>query len=584
MKDPSRGHTERPEPPPEDRLDSWKEIAAYLRRGPRTVQRWGREQGLPVHRLGHGRQGQVFAYKSELDAWWKSRSSELEREAPAPPRPRRWLIGLAAAVVVLALGAYFFRHRIWRAVPPVEGRVVLAVLPFQNLSGDPEQEYFSDGLTEEMITQLVRVAPERLRVIARTSVMLYKRTGKKADQIARELGADYLLEGTVRREGERVRITAQLIRPAEQAHVWAESYDRALSGILAVQADVAQAVARQIRVKLAAGAGAQAAARPVDPEAFVAYLRGRQSWHRFTTEGFVQATQHFQRATELDPTYARAWLGLCDTYRMRGSWWGDLPPKEAFPLAKEAAFEALKLDPSLGEAHAGLGWIHFVFDWDWAKAEAEFRRGIELDPNSRDTHSPYANYLRCTKRLEESRVHIERSLELDPLSPLELGEAALIYSYLGQTERSAKLVQQALRLGPDFPPAIWGLAVFHAEAGRYDDAIAALEKTTRLPRPDRLSLSLLGLLYAVTGKADEARKILERMLQWPKVAQVDIARLYLRLGEKQKALEWYERGFAERDPQMVWLYWATPEFPLWDNPRFQDLLRRMNFPKPAGGG
>jgi TolB-like protein len=354
-------------PLPEERLDSWKEIAAYLRRGTRTVQRWASEQGLPVHRL-------------------------------------------------------------WPPLAPAEGNIVLAILPFRNLSGDFEQEYFSDGLTEEMISQLARLAPDRLRVIARTSVMPYKRSEKKVDQIARELSADYVLEGTVRREGERVRITAQLIRPSGQAHVWAESYDRALSGILAVQADVAQ------------------------------------------------ATEHFQRAAELDPNYARAWLGLCDTYRLRGSWWGDLPPQQAFPRAKEAALQALKLDPTVGEAHAGLAWIHFVFDWDWANAEAEFKRGIQLSPNSRDTHSPYANFLRCMRRVEESRLHIERSLAIDPLSPLELGEAAMVCLSLGQTDRAGRFMQEAFQLDPDFPPAAWGLAVVHAEAGRFDQAIAAVEK------------------------------------------------------------------------------------------------------------
>jgi len=578
--DPARPNTEHSEPPAEQRLDSWKEIAAYLRRGARTVQRWEREQGLPVHRLGAGGQGQVFAYKSELDAWWRSRQSDLEPASPAmrASQPRRWLmVGAAASVLILAAGTYLVVRR--AAPPAAEGPVALAVLPFQNLSGDPDQDFFSDGLTEEMITQLARLPADRLRVIARSSVMPYKGSTKTTEQIGRELGVTHVLEGTVRREGDRARITAQLVRVKGQTHVWAESFDRELGGILAIQNEVAQAVARQIRLTLDASSAAHLASpRPVKPEALMAYLKGRHFWNRFTAEAFAQATELFQRATQLDPTFARAWLGLSDCYRLRGSWWGDLPPKQAFPPAKQAALEALQRDPTLGEAHAGLGWIHFVFDWDWSQAESEFKRGIQLTPNSRDTHGPYANFLRCMVRVEEARTHIEKSLAADPLSPLELGEAALIYLYLGDTQRAGKLMQEALELDPEFPPSVWGVAALRALAGKQAEAIAALEQATRGPRPDRLSLTLLGSLYSRTGKTAEARKVLQSLLRHPEVGQLQIANLYLRLGDRQKALEWHERAFEERDPQMVWYAWAEPAFPLWNEPRFQTLLRRMNFP------
>jgi len=574
MPDPAPDKTARPEPPPEDRLDSWKEIAAYLRRGPRTVQRWEQEQGLPVRRLTAGKQGQVFAYKSELDAWWKSRQADLEPPAAATRlRPR--LVVVVTAVALVAVAGILLLRRV--SVPYTQA--ALAVLPFENLSGNPEEDFFSDGLTEEMITQLARLPAAGWRVIARTSVMPYKGTRKTVEQIGRELGVTHVLEGTVRREGDRARITAQLVRVKGQTHVWAQSYDRELGGILAAQSEVAQAIAREIRLSLDRGAAPPpAAARPVNPEALLAYLKGRDYYHKFTAAGFSQAIELFRKATELDPGFARAWLGLSDAYRLRGSWWGDLPPKEAFPPARAAALEALKLDPTLGEAHAGMGWIHFVYDWDWSKADAELKRGVELSPNSRDTHGPYANFLRCMKRMEESRVHIERSLALDPLSPLELTEAALLYMSMGEKARGDALMNQAFTLNPEFPPSVWLVAYVRARNGRFEEAVAVLEPMARRPQVDRLNLALLGTLYQQMGKPAEARRILDLLLQRPRIAQYQIATLYLRLGDRQKCLEWFQRAYGERDPQLPWAGWVDESFPLWKEPLFQDLLRRMNLP------
>jgi len=560
--------------PSSQRLDSWKEIAAYLRRGPRTVQRWEQEQGLPVHRLAHGKQGQVFAYKPELEAWWKSRQADLEPAAPAPRRRLPLVATVAALLLIAAAGVYLLR----RASAP-GALAALAVLPFQNLSGNPEEDFFSDGLTEEMITQLARLPAAGWRVIARTSVMPYKGTRKTIEQIGRELGVTHVLEGAVRREGDRARITAQLVRVEGQTQVWARSYDRELGGILAAQSEVAQAIAREIHLSLGRGAAARpAAARPVNPEALLAYLKGRDYYHKFTAAGFARAIELFRKAAELDPGFARAWLGLSDAYRLRGSWWGDLPPKEAFAPARAAALEALKLDPTLGEAHAGLGWIHFVYDWDWSKADAELRRGVELSPNSRDTHGPYANFLRCMKRMGESRVHIERSLALDPLSPLELTEAALLYMSMDEKAKGDALMNQAFTLNPEFPPSVWLVAYVRARNGRFEEAVAVLEPMARRPQVDRLNLALLGTLYQQMGKTAEARRILDLMLQRPQIAQYQIATLYLRLGDRQKCLEWFQRAYDERDPQLPWAGWADESFPLWNEPLFQDILRRLNLP------
>jgi len=505
-----------------------------------------------------------------------------KRGVPVAATSRRPLV-LAAAFIVLAfLSAGGYLGWRWFRPPPAPSgsKVRLVVLPFQNLSGDPEQEYFSDGLTDEMITQLARLQPDRLGVIARTSAMQYKRTSKAIEQIGRELGVDYVVEGAVRREQERVRITAQLVKAGDRAHLWAETYDRQLSGILAVQAEVARAVALQVGLRLSGEqAGAPGPPPSVQPEAYLAYLMGRHHWHRLTPEDLEAAAGHFRRAVELDPGFASAWLGLSDSYRHLSSWWGDWPPHKAFPLAKEAGARALQLDPTLGDAHCSLGWILFVYDWDWAKAEAEFKRGIELSPNSRDGHSSYANFLRRMRRLEEARREIERCLEIDPLAPLEVTEAARVFMGLGDLKRAEQLAARVLDTAPDSRATLLGLGQLHASEGRLDKAIEFMEKAVATTRRDRLALPALGVAYAQAGRTADARAVLDRLLATPDVGQAAIAQLYVSLGEKEQAIHWWQKAYEARDPRMVWLRLYDAQHPLWRDARFQDLVRRMNFPQ-----
>ncbi len=493
---------------------------------------------------------------------------------------RRALAG-ALALAALAAGGSLAWLRFWSGSP--ERRLMLAVLPFENLSGDPEQEYFSDGLTEEMITQLARLQPERLGVIARTSAMHYKGSDRKLDEIGRELGVHYVLEGSVRREGGRARITAQLIRVSDQSHLWAESYDRDVGALLAVQAEVARAVAGRIRLTLGVAKRTELArARPVNPEALAAYLMGNFRRHKLTPEDLETAIKHFHRAIELDPGYARAWLGLSDSHRMLGSWWGDVPPRKAFPLAKQELHRALELDSTLGEAHGSLGWIYFVYDWDPVKAEAEFKRGIELSPNSRDTHSPYANFLRHCGRYLEARRQLDRCLEIDPLAPLELTEAALLYLETGDIARAGQLASRVMTIAPESRPAIWTQAIVFMNTGKLDKAIELLEPAAHARRPDRLSLGYLGVVYARAGRHQDARRVLDRLLATPQVDQVSVSRIYRYLGDNEQAIRWLEKGFEERSPQMVGLWRATASHPLWPEPRFRDLVRKMNSPLRPG--
>lgn len=505
----------------------------------------------------------------------------VERGAPEDRRPI-WVLGSAAVVslAVLLVAGYLIRRAFWLPTSVMAKKTMLAVLPFQDLGGDAEQEYFSEGLTEEMITQLARLQADRLGVIARTSAMQYKGTKKSVEQIGRELRVDYLLEGTVRHEGQRVRVTAQLIRVRDQTHVWAEGFDRELSGILSVQNEVARAIAEQIHLTLApAMARELASPRPVNPEAYAAFLKGRYYMYKLTAEALKKATEHHQSAVELDPSFARAWTGLADSYWLRGTWWGDLPPRQAFPMAKEALAEALKRDGRLGEAYASRGWIRFSYEWDFPAAEADFRRGIELSPNSAGPTSSYGTFLRCMKRLEESRVQMERALAINPMDPVDLAETSALYVQMKQPAKAEVLARRALEVDPAFPHGKWGLAMAYANANRADQAVRLLEKGLASPHPDMLSMMLLGRLYGQAGKTAEARKVLKTMMRHPSAAQSMIAEVYAWLGEKDRAIEWLEKGFAEREPHMVWLNLSPDNHPLWGDPRFQDILRRMNFPR-----
>ena len=357
----------RPESQASERLDSWKEIAAYLKREVRTAQRWEKNEGLPVHRHQHEKLGTVYAYKSEIDAWWRERRVRLEEqpeavepadteevqveteELPKPSVTPQWRLA-AIVVVSLLVAAAVVAYLIRKPPPPPRdrGKLMLAVLPFANLSGDQSQEPIADGLTEEMITELGRLQPERLGVIARTTAMQYKSTPKSAEEIGQELGVQYILEGSVRRAENQIRINAKLIQVSDQSPIWVETYNRELREILKVEAEVAVAIANQIQVKLTPS---PITPRPVNPEAHEAYLKGRFYWYK---RDLPSCINYYNQAIALDPNYALAYAGLASAYVLLGSApTAVMPPREARPKAKEAATKALQLDPKLDEAQIG---------------------------------------------------------------------------------------------------------------------------------------------------------------------------------------------------------------------------------------
>jgi len=558
-----------------DRLDSWKEIAAYFKRDQRTVRRWEESEGLPVHRHQHKSRAAIFAYKSELDAWWDNGRQRLEGDAQttAARGTRRLIWPAAAAGILLVVGGMFARH--WLRDRSIRAHVQsIAVLPLANLSQDPGQDYLADGLTEALTTNLGKLSA--LRVISRTSTAQYKGTKKSIPEIARELHVDALVEGAVMRSGDRVRITAQLIEAPADRHVWAETYDRDVRDVLALQADVARAIAVHIRGNLSS-IPAPHEAMPLNHEVYELYLKGRYARDEGSEDGLKLAFEYFRQALEKDPQYAPAYAGLADCY-------ADLPfysetrPAEAFPKAKAAALKALQLDQTLAEAHASMAYVETYYDWNWPGAEAEFRRALELDPNYAEAHHSYSRFLASLGRVEEARAELKRAQELDPLSLLVQANSGVI-SYFGrQYDQAIQELRQINRLDPKFSVPYWGLGLCYEQMGVYEEAVTQLQKAIDLSGRGANGIASLGHAYGLAGRRGEALKILLELEERAKksyVSSYQIALVYLGLHRNDEALKQLENAYQERSTLLTYLKMDPRVDPLRSDPRFEDLLRRI---------
>jgi TolB-like protein/DNA-binding winged helix-turn-helix (wHTH) protein/Tfp pilus assembly protein PilF len=493
-------------------------------------------------------------------------------------RRLRWMVPLATVVVLSAAGIYALRERPRAHSAAAAHRVMLAVLPFANLSNDPDQEYFSDGLTEETITDLGELNPEQLGVIARTSSTAYKHTDKTIAQIGHELGVEYVLEGSVRREGGAARISAQLIRVKDQAHLWAHTYERETGGLLALQNELGRAIAQQVQVQLTPSYGN----RPVNrytpnPEAYELYLKGRFYLNKRTWPEMPESTEYFQQSIEKDPGFALAYAGLADSYLSQaiGS------PQEFDPKAKAAASRALELDDDLAEAHAALGAVKADFEYDWPGAEKEFRRAIELNPNHADAHFRYAwSYLTPLGKSDEAIVEMKKALELDPFSRIYNTVFGLVYFYARKYDQALEQLNKAIELNPDFFVTYYHLAWLDSQLGRYQDAIAALTKGRLLADDDRARTAAseevaLRQALAAEGAKGFWQQISKQNGVEPGGGEFGTAQSYARLGDKEKALEWLERNYEERAP-LGTLVNVDPAFDsLRSDPRFGNLVRRM---------
>lgn len=505
-------------------------------------------------------------------------SPTASRSGAAGVRSVRSRAVVGVAVLFIAAAALTWSVRT-RARGPA-GRAVLAVLPFENLIGDTGQDYLVDGVTEEVITQLGRLDPQRLGVISRSSAMTYKGAKKTAAEVGRELGADYILEGSVRRTGERVRITAQLIDTRDATHLWAENYDREVAGVLAVQSEVAGAVARAIQLTLTPQQQARLAApRPVNREVLEAYLKGRYFWNKRAEGALKTGIDYFQQAVEKDPSYALAYTGLADSYIVLGTTlYGALPPTEAMPKAKAAAERALALDGTLAEAHTSLAFARFYYDWDWAGAEAGFKRAIELNPNYSTTHQWYALHLAALGRMDEAIAETKRARELDPLSLTVNTIQGRVLYYADQSDGAIAQLRKTIDLDPRFHPAHVFLGLAHEQRGSHHEAIAEFERAVQLSTRDPVSLGLLAHAYGISGEIHQAKNILRELEQLSNkryVSPMNIAWIHAGLRSNDQAFAWLQRAYEERSGWLVHLNNEPVFDSLRSDPRFTELARRV---------
>ncbi len=490
------------------------------------------------------------------------------------------LAATLALLVGLNVGGLRERLRGGASAPRINS---LAVLPLENLSGDKEQDYFADGMTEELITNLAKIGA--LKVISRTSVMRYKGTQKPVPEIAKELNVDAVVEGSVQREGGQVRITAQLIQASTDQHLWAESYQRDLRGVLALQSEIAGTIAEKVHAALTPDERSRlASARPVNPEAHEAYLRGRYFWNQRNEESLKKGLEYFQQAVNKDPSYAQAYSGIADTYFYRGYAFGRLAPREAMPKASAAAQKALKIDDHLAEAHCSLALEKFFYEWDWPGAEKEFKRSIELNPSYPTAHHGYAILLAAMGRTEESLAEAHKALEADPLSLPINNIVGMVFNAAHQYDRAIEQIRKTLEMAPNFAMAHSTLGGAYEGKGKLREAVEEYLKAKSLEGESPQTVASLRRDYETSGMKGYWQKELELALarwardRWHWEAS-NIGRLYLNLGQKNQAFRWYDKAYEARSGALVWLFVGLKaEDPLRSDPRFQDLVRRMNLP------
>ncbi len=457
----------------------------------------------------------------------------------------------------------------------------LAVLPLENLSHKPDEEFFADGMTDALITTLAQIGT--LRVISRTSVMRYKGAHTPLPEVARELGVDAVVEGTVMRSGNRVRIAAELIHAPSDTHLWAKSYESELHDILTLQSEVSRAVAEEIQVKLTPQEQARlAGTHPVDPEAYEAFLIGRHHWYRRAPDAMRNALQYLQQAVAKDPSYALAHAGLADAYISLG-WdlYAVWPPAESYPKAKAAANRALELDPNCAEAHAALGWAAAGYDWDWDTAERRLRRAVELKPQYGPVHIWYSHFLGAMDRAEEAREEGRRALECDPLGLVLNMHMGWYYLYRRDYQKAVEQLRKTLELDPSFHPARLFLGEALEQMGMFNDAIAAFEEAVRSSERHAVYLSGLGCAYAAAGRTDDSLKIINELRERSHLVYVPargIAEIYMSMGEKEMAFGWLDKALEQRNGWLVHIK-ENPRYDgLRSDPRYADVVRRIGLP------
>ena len=527
--------------PDVDVLQSWKDVSRYLNSDIRTVQRWERTRGLPIRRIPGGIKPRIYAIKSELDSWRRSRGLHIASEEPAgDPAPS----------------------------PSV------AVLPFLNLSSDREDQYFADGLADEIITSLSRLPG--LRVIARTSSFAYRDKEKDVREIGRRLNVGAVLEGSVRRSGSRIRVTAQLVDTAEGCHLWSERFERQLMDVFAVQDEIAGAIVDALRVTLAHPVS-RAAPPTANADAYHLWLKARYHTLRQTPTEILRSRELFERAIAIDPGFARALLGLAESW-WEGACFGIDRPRDAVAIGRQSVLQALEIDGTLGEAHSMLGIYLGVHDFDWDAAERAFQRALELSPGSSEVRTRYAAWLlEPTLRLDEARHQLDLAVKYDPLS-------AFVHGCLGHHlifRREFHLAAEELTLAVDLEPGYWTaqtyLAASYGFQGRFDKTGAILEKLLESAPDSPLVVGCCAGCRALLGDHEGYRQLYDRLIETAGyLPPLVVAWIHLVLGESEPCLDWLDKAVEARDPLIVEFQPKPVYDGLRSHPRFQALLRTMH--------
>jgi TolB-like protein/tetratricopeptide (TPR) repeat protein len=590
--------------PNEPRLESWGEIASYLRRDIRTVQRWEKEQGLPVRRLKIGKLGQVYAYRSELDKWILERQPRADAEEPSgakdapqsgqdgfrgiefderknqkkdPPPSRSLWKKLTAGLALLVVGfLVFLVYTILQNQNPVPGKTLLFVRPFKNQSGDPNQQQFVSGLIYEMITELGRLDPKRLGVFApSTSEAL---ADKPIPSLKRQLNANYVLEGSVRRANDQLRIDVTLVSTDDQQPKWSNSYAGDLRDSLRFQDEVTADVAKQIGITLpASSSGSRSSAkREVDPVVYEAYLEGRLYWFN---RDFPLSMAAYQRALQKDPEYAPALAGIAGTYLLLGQSPNDVwRPEAAMQKARDAAQQALAKDPTIADAHSVLANLSMSYDHNMAEAERLYRRALELDPSNVTAHEWYGDYLIVRGRLPEAEKQTERARELDPASPLFNTVRAEVYYFQRDYDAALKQATSTLDQHPTFMLTRLWLACAYREKKMYPQAIEQFDLLRRQTNNLPAMLMLYGHVLGLSGDKTAARGVLEQLKnasQTRYVPAIYFAGVYTGLGDFDQAFQWLDKAYEERDDRLIYLQAEPMADPLRKDPRFAALMKRI---------
>jgi len=507
----------------------------------------------------------------------------LSEDGPIPKLrfSRIWLA--IASTLALILTGIAVRYLVARSSAAKSNEAIhsIAVLPLVNLSADAAQEYFSDGLTDELITELAKT--KGLQVISRTSVSTYKGSSKRTPEIARELGVDAIVEGTIERIGDRLRIRAQLIRGASDQHLWAESYDGEMGDLLRVESEVARDIAGQIGHLASLSGNETAAAKVVSVPAHEDYLRGRYYWNKRTEAGLRKGIEYFQKAIEQQPDYALAYAGIADSYIMLANW-EFAPPVDAYPKAKAAALKALDLDPELAEAHTSLAYVTLLYEWNWQEAERRFRRAIAINPNYASAHHFYSICLMTAGRQAEALAEIQRAQQLDPLSLIVNDVVGWIYYEGRQYDKAIQQYEKTLEMEPSYAPVLLDLGTAYLRTGDYNRAIVQFEKARSAGGNNRVVLSSLAQAHALLGNRAEAMRILNQLRTGAQPAFIsfwDVSLIYAALGEKAKAAAMLR---SAADDRVGWIIRVGVD-PAFDNLRdesdFQNLERRVGIPKAS---